>query len=195
MPELYFGGSSQEAGPVAAPHVDTYLTWGKPPEQVVEKIGWVRALARENGRELRFGIRFHVVARDSSAEAWAAAERLLEGLDRHHIDRVENILATSESTSQARMSALHERFRAGWKTSDLEVYPNVWAGVGLVRGGAGTALVGSHAEVADRIEEYAALGIEEFILSGFPHLEEAYWVGEGVVPELRRRGLAGLGCP
>ena len=195
MPELYFGGSSQEAGPVAARHVDTYLTWGEPPEQVAEKIGWVRALARENGRELRFGIRFHVVARDSSAEAWAAAERLLEGLDRHHIDRVQNILAASESTSQARMSTLHERFRADWKTSDLEVYPNVWAGVGLVRGGAGTALVGSHAEVADRIEEYAALGIEEFILSGFPHLEEAYWVGEGVVPELRRRGLAGLGCP
>ena len=57
-----------------------------------------------------------------------------------------------------------------------------------MRGGAGTALVGSHAEVADRIEEYASLGIEEFIMSGYPHLEEAYWFGEGVLPELRRRG-------
>ena len=72
---------------------------------------------------------------------------------------------------------------------DLEVSPNLWAGVGLVRGGAGTALVGSHQEVADRIEEYHELGIDEFILSGYPHLEAAYWFGEGVLPELERRGL------
>ncbi|MFF4410401.1 LLM class flavin-dependent oxidoreductase [Streptomyces sp. NPDC001404] len=190
MPELYFGGSSPEAGPVAARHADTYLTWGEPPAQVAQKIAWIRALARQHGRELRFGIRFHVVARDTSAEAWAAAERLIEGIDPHHVGRVQSILAASESTGQARMSALHERFRNSRRTSDLEIYPNVWAGVGLLRGGAGTALVGSHAEVADRIVEYAALGIEEFILSGFPHLEEAYWVGEGVLPELRRQDLS-----
>jgi alkanesulfonate monooxygenase len=69
------------------------------------------------------------------------------------------------------------------------VAPNLWAGVGLVRGGAGTALVGSHDDVCDRIAEYHALGIDEFVLSGYPHLEEAYRVGEGVIPELRRRGL------
>jgi alkanesulfonate monooxygenase len=82
------------------------------------------------------------------------------------------------------MAALH-----GGRTDALEVSPNLWAGVGLVRGGAGTALVGSHDEVADRIAEYYHLGIEEFILSGYPHLEEAYQVGEGVLPVLRRRGL------
>jgi alkanesulfonate monooxygenase len=71
----------------------------------------------------------------------------------------------------------------------LEIYPNLWAGVGLVRGGAGTALVGSHGEVAERIAEYHALGIEEFILSGYPHLEEAYWFGEGVRPLLAHQGL------
>jgi alkanesulfonate monooxygenase len=74
-------------------------------------------------------------------------------------------------------------------TESLEIYPNLWAGVGLVRGGAGTALVGSHEEVSDRIAEYHRLGIDEFILSGYPHLEEAYQVGEGVMPALRRRGL------
>jgi alkanesulfonate monooxygenase len=74
-------------------------------------------------------------------------------------------------------------------TDDLEIYPNLWAGVGLVRGGAGTALVGSHTEVADLIEQYHDVGIDEFILSGQPHLEEAYWFGEGVLPILRHRGL------
>ena len=72
---------------------------------------------------------------------------------------------------------------------DLEIHPNLWAGVGLVRGGAGTSLVGSHEEVANLIEEYASTGITEFILSGYPHLEEAYWFGEGVLPILARRGL------
>lgn len=75
------------------------------------------------------------------------------------------------------------------RREDLEVYPNLWAGVGLVRGGAGTALVGSHEEVAERIEEYHALGIDEFILSGYPHLEESYRFGEGVLPILASRGL------
>jgi len=101
----------------------------------------------------------------------------------------QQVLATSESTGQDRMRALHASYRHGGRVSDLEIYPNLWAGVGLVRGGAGTALVGSHSQVADLIEEYAALGISEFILSGYPHLEEAYWFGEGVLPELRRRAV------
>lgn len=81
------------------------------------------------------------------------------------------------------MLALH-----GGSKDNLEVSPNLWAGVGLVRGGAGTALVGSHEEVAERIEEYADLGIDEFILSGYPHLEELYWFGEGVLPILESHG-------
>jgi alkanesulfonate monooxygenase len=188
-PTLYFVGSSAAAAPVAARYADTYLTFGETPDAVADKITRISALAHDAGRTLRFGIRFHVVTRDTTEQAWAAAERLLVGLDRAHIERVQAVLADSESTGQARMRALHQRYRASGRTADLEIYPNVWAGVGLVRGGAGTALVGSHAEVADRIHQYAALGIQEFILSGFPHLEEVYWVGEGVLPELRRRGL------
>ncbi|MEV7130241.1 LLM class flavin-dependent oxidoreductase [Streptomyces sp. NPDC093260] len=93
-------------------------------------------------------------------------------------------LARSESEGQRRMLALHGGSRDG-----LEVHPNLWAGIGLVRGGAGTALVGGHDEVADRIKEYHALGIDEFVLSGYPHLEEAYWFGEGVLPRLAAQGL------
>ena len=86
--------------------------------------------------------------------------------------------------SQRRMQELNRGSKDG-----LEVSPNLWAGVGLVRGGAGTALVGSHEEVADRIEEYHDLGIDEFIFSGYPNLEETFWFGEGVMPILRSRGL------
>ncbi len=189
VPQVYFGGSSAAAGPVAAKHVDVYLTWGEPPEQVVRKIEWIRELAEREGRRLRFGIRLHVVTRDTAKEAWSAANRLLDDLDPAEIAAAQESLARSESVGQQRMRALHAGFRGGGSSHDLEIYPNLWAGVGLVRGGAGTALVGSHAQVAERIAEYASLGIEEFIFSGYPHLEEAYWFGEGVLPELGRLGL------
>jgi alkanesulfonate monooxygenase len=180
VPEIYFGGSSAAAGPVAARHSDVYLTWGEPPAQVAEKIAWIRSLQPA----MRFGIRLHVIARDTAGAAWAEADRLLQGISPDAVEAVQAGLRRSESEGQRRMLELHGGNRDG-----LIVSPNLWAGVGLVRGGAGTALVGSHTEIADRIAEYAALGITEFILSGYPHLEEAYWFGEGVLPELRRRGL------
>ncbi|MFG3044550.1 LLM class flavin-dependent oxidoreductase [Streptomyces sp. NPDC048241] len=199
VPEVFFGGSSQAAGPVAARHADVYLTWGEPPAQVKAKIDWIRSLAEREGRTVRFGIRLHTISRDSSADAWSTANRLLDDLDADTIAAAQAALGRSESVGQRRMLELH-----GGSRDQLEIYPNLWAGVGLVRGGAGTALVGSHAEVADRIEEYHALGVEHFVLSGYPHLEEAYWFGEGVIPELAARGLlsadtasrtAGRGAP
>jgi alkanesulfonate monooxygenase len=184
VPPVYFGGSSASAGPVAARHADVYLTWGEPPAQVAEKIAWIRGLAAKEGRTVRFGIRLHVITRDTSEEAWAEAHRLLDGFDAETVKSVQAGLARSESQGQQRMLALHGGSRDG-----LEIHPNLWAGIGLVRGGAGTALVGSHEEVAERIKEYAALGIEEFVLSGYPHLEEAYWFGEGVLPRLAAQGV------
>jgi len=185
IPPLYFGGSSAAAGPVAARYSDVYLTWGEPPDAVSKKLNWIRELALAEGRgNLRFGIRLHVICRDTSEEAWKQAHRLIENVNPETISAVQDGLARSESEGQKRMLNLH-----GGNTDNLEVSPNLWAGVGLVRGGAGTALVGNHSEVADRIEEYARLGIDEFILSGYPHLEEAYWFGEGVMPILEARGL------
>jgi alkanesulfonate monooxygenase len=183
-PEIYFGGSSPAGIEVAAAHVDVYLTWGEPPDAVAEKIGRVRAAAADRGREVRFGIRLHTISRDNSAAAWAHAEHLLDSIPDATIAQVQAKLRQSQSEGQRRMLELH-----GGSRDSLEVYPNLWAGVGLGRGGAGTALVGSHAEVAGLIEEYADAGIEEFVLSGYPHLEELYWFGEGVLPLLERRGL------
>jgi alkanesulfonate monooxygenase len=163
--------------------VDVYLTWGEPPAQVAEKIGRVRELAEAQGRSVRFGIRLHVVSRDTAEAAWAAADALLDGISDEEIAKVHARMQRTQSEGQRRMLELH-----GGSRDQLEVAPNLWAGVGLARGGAGTALVGSHEEVADRIEEYAAIGLDEFVLSGYPHLEELYWFGEGVLPLLEARG-------
>ncbi|MFB7946925.1 LLM class flavin-dependent oxidoreductase [Kitasatospora phosalacinea] len=184
VPEVYFGGSSAAAERVAARHADVYLTWGEPPAQVAAKVERIRALAAVQGRRPRFGVRLHTITRDTAAEAWAEADRLLAGMGAERIRAAQLALAESESEGQRRMRELH-----GGSVDRLEVHPNLWAGFGLVRGGAGTALVGSHAEVADRIEEYHRLGVEEFVLSGVPHLEEAYRVGEGLLPVLAARGL------
>lgn len=183
---LYFGGASEAAERVAARHVDVYLTWGEPPEMVASRLARMRARAAEVGRTLRFGIRLHVITRDRSSDAWAETERFLQGLDPVLVAKAQSTFAASESVGQQRMTALHHG-----SAESLVISPNLWAGYGLVRGGAGTALVGSHDEVADRIEEYHQLGFDEFILSGHPHLEEAYWFAEGVMPILRRRGLLG----
>jgi alkanesulfonate monooxygenase len=180
---VYFGGSSGSAGPVAARYSDVYLTWGEPLSAVAEKLRWIEGLAADAGRTLSFGIRLHVISRDTSEDAWREAGRLIAHASDDMVATVQAGLATSESEGLRRMRELH-----GGSRDRLEISPNLWAGVGLLRGGAGTALVGSHAEVADRIEEYADLGISEFILSGYPCLEEAYWFGEGVLPILRQRG-------
>jgi len=181
---LYFGGASEAAELVAAKHVDVYLAWGEPPAMVAPRLARMRELAAEQGRTLRFGIRLHVISRDRAADAWAEADRFLDQLDPALVSAAQAAMAKSGSVGQQRMVSLH-----GGSREDLVVSPNLWAGIGLVRGGAGTALVGSHDEIADRIEEYHDLGFDEFILSGHPHLEEAYWFAEGVMPILRQRGL------
>ena len=165
--------------------MDNYLTWGEPPAAAAAKIDKVRELAATYGRTLGYGIRLHTISRDTSAEAWAVADKLVSELSPEQVANATKLNAKSESEGQRRMTALH-----GGRLDSLEIYPNLWAGVGLVRGGAGTALVGSHEEVANLIIEYHSSGFDEFILSGYPHLEEAYWFAEGVLPILRAKGIA-----
>ena len=186
-PPLYFGGSSPAGQAVAVEHVDVYLTWGEPPADVAEKIATVRAAAAARGRILSFGIRLHVIVRETAAEAWQAADALIAHLDDATIAKAQAAFAKFDSTGQRRMAELH-----GGRRDRLEISPNLWAGVGLVRGGAGTALVGDPQQVADRMKEYMALGIDRFILSGYPHLEECYRFAELVFPLLPLKATTGV---
>jgi alkanesulfonate monooxygenase len=178
-PPLYFGGSSAAAIDVAADTIDKYLTWGEPPAQVADKIAPVAALAAKRGRQVSFGIRLHVIVRETNAEAWKAADDLISHVSDETIASAQSIFARMDSVGQKRMMQLH-----GGRRDKLEISPNLWAGVGLVRGGAGTALVGDPQTVAARMKEYIALGIDTFIMSGYPHLEEAYRFAELVFPLL-----------
>ena len=178
-PPLYFGGSSDAGIDVAVDTVDKYLTWGEPPAQVAEKVDRVRAAAAARGRQLSFGIRLHVIVRETNEEAWKAADDLIKHVTEDTIASAQKIFSRMDSVGQQRMLQLH-----GGRRDRLEISPNLWAGVGLVRGGAGTALVGDAETVAARIREYQDIGIDTFIMSGYPHLEEAYRFAELVFPLL-----------
>jgi len=180
-PPLYFGGSSPAGRAIGAKHADTYLLWGEPPAVVAEKVARMRELAAQEGRTLNFGLRLHVIVRETEAEAWDAAERLIQYVDESTIKSFQDKFAKFDSTAQKEQTSLH----GGSKDRNkLELYPNLWAGIGLAREGAGTALVGDPETVAARLQEYQAAGIDTFILSGYPHLEEAIRVGELLLPIL-----------
>jgi alkanesulfonate monooxygenase len=184
---IWFGGSSDIAREIAAQHVDVYLAWGEPPNQLKEVIDDVRARAAKYGRTIRFGIRLHIIVRETEGEAWDAANDVIKYVSDDAIDAFQAAMAKgSDSVGQARMSALH-----GGKRDNLEISPNLWAGIGLVRSGAGTALVGDAETIAERLQEYADIGIDTVIASGYPHLEEAYRVAELLFPKLNLKHPTG----
>lgn len=181
-PPLYFGGSSEAAHDITAKHIDVYLTWGEPPAAVEKKIKDIKKRAAEQGRTVRFGIRLHVIVRETEEEAWNAAKDLIKYVDDETIAKTQKLFERQDSVGQRRMAELH-----GGSRDALEISPNLWAGVGLVRWGAGTALVGDSETVAKRMKEYEDLGIETFVLSGYPHLEESYRVAELLFPYLHHQ--------
>jgi alkanesulfonate monooxygenase len=182
-PPLWFGGSSDSAIEVAAKHVDTYLSWGETPEQMGEKVLQVKARAADYGRELKYGIRLYVIVRSTDAKAWEAAADLYEQMDAASIAANQRFVSNTDSVGQQRMSRMHGGVKPD-NLRDLEISPNLWAGIGLVRPGPGTAIVGSPDTVIRTLEAYQAAGVDTFILSGMPLLEEAYRFGETVLPRL-----------
>ena len=189
-PPLWFGGSSPAGIDVAAEQCDVYLTWGEPPADVAAKIATAREAAARRGRTFKFGLRLHIVVRETRQAAWDAANDLIRYVDDKVIADAQKVFSRYDSVGQQRMAALH-----GGNRSKLEISPDLWAGVGLVRGGAGTALVGDADTVAARLLEYRDLGIDSFILSGYPHLEEAYRVAELLFPRLPLSHSAQAGKP
>lgn len=182
-PPLWFGGSSDSAIEVAAKHVQTYLSWGETPEQMGEKVKQVKARAAEHGRELTYGIRLYVIVRQTDAKAWEAAADLYDQMDDVAIAGNQRFVSNTDSIGQQRMSAMHGGIKPT-NLRDLEIAPNLWAGIGLVRPGPGTAIVGSPDTVIRTLEAYRKVGVDTFILSGMPLLEEAYRFGELVLPKL-----------
>ena len=189
-PPLYFGGSSNAAHDIAAEQTELYLTWGEPPAEVEKNFADVRKRAEAAGRKVRFGVRLHVIPRETNDLAWAAAEDLIKHLDDATIAKAQSAFSGMDSEGQRRMRALH-----GGSRSKLEISPNLWAGVGLVRGGAGTALVGDGETIARRLKEYESIGADTFVLSGYPHLEEAYRFAELVFPHIGIQAPSRLHSP
>jgi alkanesulfonate monooxygenase len=177
-PTIFFGGASPAAEQVSIEHADVQLFFGETPPMAAERIARLRKLAAERARKLSFGIRLHVINRDTSEEAWTEANRLLDQLPDEVVAKVQNKFNSAGAVGHQRIATLHDGTKHNREA--LQIYPNLWAGSSLIYGNA--ALVGSHEEVADRIREYNSIGVEHFVLSGYPKLESSYWFGEGVIP-------------
>jgi alkanesulfonate monooxygenase len=179
-PPLYFGGLSDEAREVAAQAADVYLMWPDTYDRVRAIVDDVRARAARHGRTLRFGYRVHVVVRATEAEARAAAEHLVAALDPATGDAIRARSLDSQSVGVLAQTTLRDA-----SDDDGFAEPHLWTGIGRARSGCGAAIVGDPRQVADKIRSYQALGIDTFILSGYPHLDECRRFAELVVPLLR----------
>ena len=179
---IYLGGHSEEAQAIAAELADVYLVWGDTLKGIEGRLTTMREqearVPRRVDAPLRYGLRCHVIVRETEDEAWKAADRLISRIDPEVRRRFIEASAAVDSEGQRRQAALSS-------SSSLVVEPHLWAGVGLARSGVGVAIVGDPSQVAAKLRGYQALGISTFILSGYPHLEECRRFGEMVMPLLR----------
>lgn len=178
-PLLYFGGLSEEAREAAAAQSDVFLMWPDKMEAVKAIIDDMKARAANHGRTLRYGYRAHVVVRDTEAEARAAADRLLSKLDAAQGEAIRGRSLDSKSAGVAAQAALREG-----ASDDGYAEDNLWTGIGRARSGCGAAIVGDPDQVLAKLQAYRELGIEAFILSGYPHAAEADLFARHVLPRL-----------
>ena len=185
---IYVGGHSAPAQQLAAELADVYLVWADTHDGVAARLATMREAERAAGRHVRWGLRCHVVVRETEAEAWLAAERLISRIDPAVTAAFMAAAGRADSEGQQRQVALASG-------SSLVVEDNLWAGVGLARTGVGLAIVGDPAQVAAKLRAYQSLGISTFILSGYPHLEECRRFGELVMPLLRSPAITSAHRP
>ncbi|MGH2610077.1 MAG: LLM class flavin-dependent oxidoreductase [Tepidiformaceae bacterium] len=188
-PPLYAGGASDAAEDLFAREIDCYLLWGESMPQMQERISRMKAKASANGRTLRLGVRMHVLARETEEDAREAAYAQVEGVPEATRERFRATLMATDSAGESRQRAF------AMTDDDQWVEPNLWAGVGQVRRGVGVTVVGSYEQVARKFQAYTEMGLSYFILSGYPHLEEAETAGRTWLPrfwELVRQRDASL---
>ena len=183
-PPLYFGGLSEDAREAAAEGCDVYLMWPDRMEAVAEIIADMKARAAKRGRKLRFGYRAHVIVRETEDEARAAADRLVSRLDDKVGEEIRNRSLDTQSVGVRRQAELR-----GQAADDGYVEANLWTGIGRARSGCGAAIVGDPDQVLAKLEAYQKLGIEAFVLSGYPHRTEADLFARYVLPKLNHGPL------
>lgn len=185
-PLIFSGGSSPAGLGIGAKYAKVHLSYGETPPQARERVEEIGELASKLGRSIEFGIKINVIARRTHEEAWAEADRLLDGLDPEVIARQQKQISSRSSVGQARVQSLNPGHKNDREA--LKVYPTIWSGTGLTgAGGGSTALVGSYEEVAERIDEYLSIGVNHMLFSAHPLLEGAYEVAEGILPYFRDR--------
>ena len=178
-PLLYFGGLSEDAREAAAKGCDVFLMWPDRKEVVAEIMADMTARAAKYGRALRYGYRAHVVVRDTESEARTAADRLLSKLDAEQGAAIRAKSLDSASAGVAAQAALRESAK-----DDGYAEANLWTGVGRARSGCGAAIVGDPDQVLAKLNDYRDMGIEAFILSGYPHAAEADLFARHVLPHI-----------
>ncbi|MFQ1702736.1 LLM class flavin-dependent oxidoreductase [Loktanella agnita] len=183
-PLLYFGGYSPAALDLCGEHCDVYLMWPEPEENLAQRMRDVNAVAEKYDRTLDYGLRVHMIVRDTEAEAREYADHLVSKLDDEYGKLIRDRAHDSISLGvahQAKARELADKF--GY------VEPGLWTGVGRARSGCGAALVGSADQVLSKIENYRKMGIRSFIFSGYPHIDEAKYFGKLVMPQLKTCSL------
>jgi alkanesulfonate monooxygenase len=177
-PLMYFGGISPAAQELCAKHCDVFLMWPETEERLVETMQGMAEKAAHHGRTIDFGLRVHVIVRETEAEARAAADRLISRLTP---EKGAEIKARSQDSQSAGVKRQDE-LRA--QSKDLYLEPHLWSGIGLARSGCGSAIVGDPDQVLAKLNRYMDMGIRAFILSGYPHLGECDLFAQHVLPQL-----------
>ena len=183
-PLLYFGGYSPAALELCGQHCDVYLMWPEKIDQLKQRMTSVNAIAQNYNRKLDYGLRVHVIVRDTEVEAKEYAEFIVSKLDDEYGQKIRERALDATSLGVANQT----------KNRDIAdeygyIEPNLWTGIGRARSGCGAALVGSTDQILSKIEEYRKMGIKSFIFSGYPHIEESNHFGNKVMPQLKTCSL------